>query len=154
MENLKHEVLQAAIFGAHPADIASQFGLELEEVVKMLEHSAEFTAGERPNSALRKTIALARLDHLQAKLLEMTKSGNLEAMKTFVQVQKREAAITGMDSPTKQEAKVFVDIPWIKPGRLGYKDSAHLAEDIAHRIVTPQLPPPAEPSEKSADQSD
>lgn len=132
-----HNIIQDLTWGLSPMDVARERGVPLEAVIHCLEHDPHFQPESTPR---RKALALARIDLLGKVCLEQGATArDMGAIRTWVELQKREAALTGMDQPTKQQSEVKVTVSWLQPGRLAYKDGKELASDIASR---PVLPPP------------
>lgn len=134
-----HKVRQALIFGASLYDVCEELQLPMDLVAGV----AREVLGQRLTPSARKAIALARIDELSAMLLARGADGDLDAINTWIKLQKREATLAGLDEPERQERRVVVDAPWLTARRLEYKEGMELAEDIEAR----QLPPPSAESE-------
>lgn len=132
----KHEVRQALIFGASLHDVAQEQSIPLEVVTDFVRREMGNELGPQG----RKAVALARIDELGAMLVARGSDGDLDAINTWIKLQKREATLAGLDEPERQERRVVVEAPWLTARRLKYKDSAVLAEDIASRSTI--IPPP------------
>lgn len=125
----KHEIRQALIFGATIQELCARFHLPTATVVDFVQNEM----GEALSPRARKAIALARIDELAPGLVEQGANGNLDAINTWIKLQKREATLAGLDEPDKQERRVVIEAPWLEARRLSYKDNLEIAEDIAHR---------------------
>lgn len=117
-----HQIYQALILGATPYDAAIHFGVPLEYVLPIRDELPEFMRKRSVAPAVRKQIALARTDMAMASLMPAVEKGDREAINLMLKVQKREAAMTGLDAPTKTDSEltIRVDAPWLSPDRLSY----------------------------------
>ena len=150
-----YEVEQQLIWGATPREVQYKLGIAPEDIAEIIARSQVLP---QDNHATRKQLALARIDMLGKVAIEHGSKGDMQAIKTWIELQKREAALTGMDAAQKQDTTVKVELSWVNANRLAYKDKAQLASDIASRasdvsfIELPVNPsqattPPAIPSD-------
>jgi len=118
-ELVEWSIKQDAIYGFALDAIAFRNHTSIEDVELVLSASPEFrnTAGQR------KKLALARLDLATKALMPALVKGELPAIHTYLKVQEREAKLTGMDSPVKQDSIITIDVPWLTRERLAYKDA-------------------------------
>jgi hypothetical protein len=55
-----------------------------------------------------------------------------------LKIQEREAKLTGMEAPQKQDTHITIDIPWLTRDRLSYKDAqGEVVENVTD--ITPIL---------------
>lgn len=123
-------IRQALILGESPTQLEETYNLPAGSIVKWV---AELGASLPPSA--RRQLALARIDVLGAKLIEHGMRGDVNAVNAWVALQKREAALAGLDAPTKQESEITVHIPWLESGRLGYKREKEMASDITSKAI-------------------
>ena len=123
-------IRQALILGESPTQLEETYNLPAGSIVKWV---AELGASLPPGA--RRQLALARIDALGAKLIEHGMRGDVNAVNAWVALQKREAALAGLDAPTKQESEITVHIPWLESGRLGYKREKEMASDITSKAI-------------------
>ena len=140
-------IYQELLEGWSPHQVAARRAQPIERVMEILERSKWH---KQDSANARRSLALARIDELSRIAYELsTKSKDLGGMKTWIELQKREAALTGMDAAQKQDTTVKVELSWVNANRLAYKDKAQLASDIASRasdvsfIERPVNPPQA-----------
>lgn len=144
-----HEIRQQLIFGKSPLEIANELNLPVEAIIWTLEHSPEFCVLTPRH---RKQIALARAEYLQAEMIRRAPGPEgIAATSAWVALQKRESALTGMDSPEKQESTVKIELSWLTASRFKYKENSELAPDIEEAKL---LPPAPRAREKPDDQSE
>lgn len=123
-------IRQALILGESPTQLEETYNLPAGSIAQWVsEIGSTFPPGAR------RQLALARIDVLGAKLLEHGMRGDVNAVNAWVALQKREAALAGLDAPTKQESEVTVHIPWLESGRLGYKREKEMASDITSKAI-------------------
>lgn len=119
-------IIQDLIMGATIPAVCSKFECDSEEVVEIMKSSPHFTA---LSPAMRKQIALARLDALAASTMPNAAKGDVTAINTYLKIQEREAKLTGMDTQTDDKVKLVLDIPWLSQDRLSYKHGGPVRED-------------------------
>lgn len=150
----KRQIYQELSNGRSPMDVAIEFGAPVEPILNwMKEQDSQLSA------AARRQLALMRIDQLGAKILGLSTTTDdpdvlAKISSAWTQLNKREAALAGLDAPTRQEADVRVQVAWLQPGRLSYKDGAELAEDIVAKNKAPAraiLPPPEPIDQESED---
>lgn len=133
-------IKQELLLGTSPEDLEHRFSLPPGSITDWI---METTAPTTPS--VRRQLALLRLDRAAGILMEQAQGQDpdlaRQAIIAYTQVQKREASLTGLDQPVKVDTDVRVQVAWLQPGRLAYRDGKELAEDIAHK-ATPQLPAP------------
>lgn len=130
---LQHTIMQELVWGESPQAVAVRHSLPIEEIFALVERCP----GLLPvKGEARRALALARLDILAEIALTAAKASDMGAIKTYLEIQKREAALTGMDAPTRQDTTVTVDVPWLRETRLAYKKEKDLAMDIVARPLT------------------
>jgi len=115
-----HNIIQDLIFGFDIITVGQKHSVDTEYVVAVMDKSPFFTGLSTKH---RKDIALARLDMMAKVLVRRAADGELSAIHGYLKVQEREAKLTGMDSPIKQDATITIDVPWLTRDRLSYKDS-------------------------------
>lgn len=141
-----YEVEQQLIWGATPREVQYKLGIAPEDIAEIIARSQVLP---QDNHAARKQLALARIDMLGKVAIAHGSKGDMQAIKTWIELQKREAALTGMDAAQKQDTTVKVELSWVNANRLAYKDKAQLASDIASRasdvsfVELPVNPPQA-----------
>lgn len=138
---LEHTIMQELTWGETPQAVALRHNLTIEEVVEVIKHMPGILPAHKE---ARRALALARLDMLASITLEAAKSSDMGAIKTYLEIQKREAALTGMDEPTRQDTTVTVDVPWLRAERLAYKKEKGLATDIMAKSL-PYVPSASTP---------
>jgi hypothetical protein len=117
-----HQIYQCLVSGLAPHDVAQHFGVPLEYVLPIRDELPEFMRKRSTPAALRKELALARTDMAMRALLPSVEKGDREAIDLMLKVQKREAAMTGIDAPEKSDSthRIIIDAPWMNPNRLNY----------------------------------
>lgn len=127
-------IRQDMLLGVLPEELETKYKLQPGALREWL---LSMAADQPP--AARRQLALMRLDRFAARLMEQAESDDQESVRlaasAFVNLQKREAALTGLDQPVKQETDVRVQVAWLQPGRLSYRDGIELAEDIAVKAL-------------------
>ena len=118
-----HEIFQCLIRGIPPYDVALHFGVPLEYVLPIRDELPEFMRKRSTPPSLRKELALARTDMAMRSLMPAVEKGDHDAIDLMLKVQKREAALVGLDAPVKSEAdmRIVIDAPWMNPDRLSYQ---------------------------------
>lgn len=127
-------IRQDMLLGVLPEELETKYKLQPGALREWL---LSMAADQPP--AARRQLALMRLDRLASRLMEQGESDDPETVRlaasAFVNLQKREAALTGLDQPIKQETDVRVQVAWLQPGRLSYREGIELAEDIAVKAL-------------------
>ena len=126
----KHLVVQDLVLGMEPAAVGMKHSLPVPVVLRILE-----ATDSGPMVKDRRALALARIDYINTKLMGKIEDGSAEAIKLWVDVQKRESALAGLDSPQKQETKITVEAPWLNAQRLSYRQGKEMASDIEAKVV-------------------
>ncbi|TXH51670.1 MAG: hypothetical protein E6Q97_17950 [Desulfurellales bacterium] len=145
-----YEVEQQLIWGSTPREIQHKLGIAYEDIAEIIERS---TTLPPDNVKVRRALALARIDALGKLAMEQAQTKDMGAIRAWIELQKREAALTGMDAPTQAKTEVNVSVAWVQPGRLAYKEGKALAADIGGQgpVVDvpsrPVLPPIPEDDE-------
>ena len=149
---VRRQMFQALALGHSPLDIALEFGAPLEPIVQWLKDQDSQLA-----PAARRQLALLRLDKISGKVLGLLDEAEdpatvAQMARSWAELNKREAAMAGLDAPTKQETDIRVQVAWLQPGRLSYREATELAPDILAAAgpagPAPALPPPSEDKEK------
>jgi hypothetical protein len=139
-----HQIYQCLVSGLNPYDVAVHFGVPLEYVIPIRDELPEFMRKRTMNPALRREIALARTDMAIRALMPAVEKGDHQAIDTMLKVQKREAAMTGLDAPEKTDKEVTIRViaPWLSSERLSY-----IREPAAEVVDITPNPPKTYPGE-------
>jgi len=165
-----HHIYQCLVSGLAPYDVAVHFGVPLEYVLPIQSELPEFMRKRTTPPALRKELALARTDMAMRALLPAVEKGDREAIDLMLKVQKREAAMTGLDAPVKSDVNqtIRIDAPWMSPNRLSYRhniidmvpasveqraeqEAKQLDDAAARHALRPERQPEALPLLRAAD---
>lgn len=127
---LQHDIMQDLVWGESPQTVAMRYEVPIEAVLEVVAHAPGILPAK---GEARRALALARLDILAQITMQAAKSADVGAIRAYLEIQKREAALTGMDTPTRTDTTITVDVPWLKAQRLAYKENKDLATDIMAR---------------------
>lgn len=103
-------IYQRLIFAEPLAEIAFAFGVPIEHVLDIRETMPAHMRPKKMSAAARKELALARLELATFALMPDVEKGNHEAIDMYLKVQKREAALTGLDAPVKLESDSRIEV--------------------------------------------
>lgn len=124
-ELLDHMIYQERCLGYDLLEVARKFETTADDIQEATERVQLRLGILSPRSVnTRKALALARLDGMSKALMSGALQGNIGDIKTYLLVQEREAKLTGMDSPVKQEGVLTIEVPWLTKDRLSYRNAA------------------------------
>ena len=114
----EHSIRQDAIYGFSLDAIAVRNSVSIEVVEEVLRTSPDF----KDSVAQRKRLALSRLDLATKAVMPGLIAGNIGDINAYLKIQEREAKLTGMEAPVKQDSVITIDVPWLTRDRLAYKN--------------------------------
>jgi len=135
----EHVLIQGVCAGYTYQEVAQANNVDLEQVVDAVRSSSYFT---RVTPAMRRHIALARLDAISKSLIPKASDGDYQAINAYLKCQEREAQLCGMDAAREVPSVVTINIPWLSKERLSYRyrDGANANADADADNVTDITP--------------
>lgn len=115
-------------------EVAQELELLVEDVIDLVDNYV--MPGGRRSVQAQRAIDLARIELITKGIMPKCMAQDTDAIRAYVLLQKRKAAMLGLDAPTRQDSVVTIEVPWLKSSRFAYKQNAQLADDVGRGNVS------------------
>jgi hypothetical protein len=137
--NLHAQVLKLRHDGYTVQEVAARVGISpirahvvIDDAIKELQDDTT------KHAAAIREIELLRLETATKAVMPNVEEGNLGAINTLIKIQDRRAKYIGIDSPSKTNIAMVIDVPWISSDRLAYKQGIIEQSPVTDiEVITP-----------------